>query len=80
VFALHVHAFWFAALLLTLPGWWPLTTLAVLGVPAYTLLAMKRVYRGRLWPRLLRAGLVTALYGTTLLLALAGVAVFTLLS
>ena len=80
VFALHVHAFWFAALLLTLPGWWPLTTLAVLGVPAYTLLAMKRVYRGRLWPRLLRAGLVTAFYGTTLLLALAGVAVFTLLS
>ena len=52
----------------------------MLSVPAYTLLAMKRVYRGRLWPRLLRAGLVTALYGTTLLLALAGVAVFTLLS
>ena len=80
VFALHVHAFWFAALLLTLPGWWPLTALAVLSVPAYTLLAMKRVYRGRIWPLLLRAGLVTALYGTTLLLALVGVAVFTLLS
>ena len=80
VFALHVHAFWFAALLLTLPDWWPLTALAVLSVPAYTLLAMKRVYRGRIWPLLLRAGLVTALYGTTLILALAAVALITLLS
>lgn len=80
VFALHVHAFWFVALLLTLPGWWPMTTLALLGVPVYTLLAMKRVYGGRLWPRLLRAGLVTTLYGTTLILALVGVTVITLLS
>jgi hypothetical protein len=80
VFALHVHAFWFVALLLTLPGWWPLTALAALSVPVYTLLAMKRVYGGRLWPRLLRAGVVTALYGTTLLLALAAVALITLLS
>jgi len=80
VFALHVHAFWFVALLFTLPGWDLLTALALLTVPVYTLMAMKRVYGGRRWPRLLRACLVSALYGTTLVLALAGVAVVSLLS
>jgi hypothetical protein len=80
VFALHVHAFWFVALLLTLPDWGPLTALALLAVPVYTLLAMKRVYGGRRWPRLLRAGLVSALYGTTLVLALGGVGLVSLLS
>ena len=80
VFALHVHAFWFVALAFTLPGWGPLTALAFLAVPVYTLMAMKRVYGGRLGPRLLRAGLVSALYGTTLTLALAGVAVVAVLS
>jgi len=80
VFALHVHAFWFLALLFTLPGLSLLTALALLTVPVYTLTAMKRVYGGRRWPRLLRAGLVSALYGTTLVLALAGVGLFTLLS
>ena len=80
VFALHVHAFWFVALLFTLPGWGLLTGIALLTVPIYTLMAMKRVYGGRPWPRLLRAGLVSALYGTTLILALAAVAVVSLLS
>jgi len=80
VFALHVHAFWFVALLLTLPGWGLLTASALLAVPVYTLLAMKRVYGGRLRPRLLRAGLVSVLYGTTVVVALAGVALISLLS
>ena len=80
VFALHVHAFWFAALLLTLPDWGPLTALALLAMPAYTLIAMKRVYGGRPWPLLLRACLVSALYGTTLLLALSAVALVSMLS
>jgi len=80
VFALHVHAFWFVALLLMLPGWDPLALAALFAVPVYTLMAMRRVYGGRFWPRLLRAGFVSALYGTTLVLALAGLAVFTLLS
>jgi len=80
VFALHVHAFWFLALLFTLPSWGLLTAAALLTVPVYTLMAMKRVYGGRRWPRLLRACLVSALYGTTLALALAGVAVVTLVS
>jgi hypothetical protein len=41
---------------------------------------MKRVYGGRRWPRLLRAALVSLLYGSTLVLALAGVGLVTLLS
>ena len=80
VFALHVHSFWFLALLFTLPGWAWLTWLAWLAVPVYTLTAMQRVYGGRRWPRLLRAGGVSAWYGTTLGLALAGVGLITLLS
>jgi Protein of unknown function (DUF3667) len=80
VFALHVHAFWFLALLFTLPGWGLLTAFALLAVPVYTLMAMKRVYGGRRWPRLLRASLVSVLYATTLALALTGVALVTLLS
>jgi len=80
VFALHVHAFWFVALLFALPDWGALTALALLAVPVYTLFAMKRVYGGGLGPRLLRACLVSALYGMTLGLALVGVALVSVLS
>jgi len=38
------------------------------------------VYGGRGWPRLLRAALVSALYGTTLVLALGGVGLVSMLS
>lgn len=70
VFALHVHAFWFAALGLTLlPGSW-LEAVALVGVPLYTLLAMKRVYGGRWWSRLVRSALVSLLYLCMLTLAL----------
>jgi hypothetical protein len=79
VFALHLHAFWFLAIALTLAntGW--LTVLAVLAVPAYGLAAMKRVYAGRWWPLLLRAAFVSLVYLFVLLLALAGVALWSLL-
>ncbi len=79
VFALHVHAFWFLALVLMLPDWGWLSTAAFVVVPTYTLFAMRRVYRGRVLPLLLRAALVTALYGPTLGVALAGVAIWSLL-
>jgi hypothetical protein len=73
VFALHVHAFWFIALALTLPdiGW--LSVAALVVVPLYTLLSMRRVFGGRWWPRLLRAAVVALLYGVTMAFALAGV-------
>lgn len=80
VFALHVHAFWFVALMFTLPSWGLLTASALLAVPLYTFMAMKRVYGGRRWPRFLRGCLVSVLYGSTLALALAAVGLFTLLS
>jgi hypothetical protein len=80
VFALHVHAFWFLALALAMSGFEWLILIAMLGAPAYTLMAMKRVYGGRLLPRLLRAGLVSVLYGVVLTAAIAAVGLFTLLS
>jgi len=67
VVALHVHSFWFLMLGLTLLGQDWLTLAAVLAVPVYTWLALRQVYGGRWWPTLLRAGLVSTLYGITLL-------------
>ena len=80
VFALHVHAFWFLALMVAMSGVDWLVLVSMLGVPVYTLVAMKRVYGGRLWPRLLRAALVSVLYGVVLTAAIVGVGLFTLLS
>jgi len=80
VFALHVHAFWFAMLALVVTDLPWLGSLAAFAVPVYTLLAMRRVYGGRWGPRLLRAAVVSALYGLTLGLALGGVALVALLS
>ncbi len=62
VYALHLHAFWFVALMLCLPDLPWLTGLAALSVPVYAWWASTRVYGGRWWPRLLRATLVSLLY------------------
>jgi hypothetical protein len=75
VFALHVHAFWFLMIGLTLAGQPWLTALALLAVPVYTTRAMRRVYGGRLWARLLRAAGVALAYGVTMALALGAVAI-----
>lgn len=80
VFALHVHAFWFLALALLMSNVWWLMAPACTAVPWYTLAAMRRVYGGRRWPRLLRALLISTLYGITLMLAVVGVGFWTLLS
>jgi hypothetical protein len=79
IFALHVHAYWFLALAFTLPDNLLLSVPAFSAVPWYTLLAMKRVYGGRRGPRLLRALVVSALYGVTLTIAVVGVGLWTLL-
>lgn len=80
VFALHVHAFWFVALALTAfgPGW--VGTVTTFAVPGYTLLAMRRVYGGRWWPLLLRAGVISALYGLLLLVVSAAVVLWSWLA
>jgi hypothetical protein len=79
VFALHLHAFWFVALAVLLTGVPWLSAIALVAMPVYAMLALRRVYGGRLGPRLVRAALVGVLYLLTLLLALAGVAVWALL-
>lgn len=79
VFALHVHAYWFLAFGLFLTGVKTLVFVAMLAVPWYTLAAMRRVYGGRRWPRLLRAAVVSALYGVLLALCLVFVALWSLL-
>lgn len=76
VFALHLHAFWFVLLgvtLLPLGGW---ETAAGLAAPLYAWLAMKRVYGGPMLARAVRSLLVVLLYAFTFVLTLAGASVW----
>jgi hypothetical protein len=79
VFALHLQAFWFVAVVLFLTGWWPIVTLAVLAMPVYAALAARRVYDGRWWANLLRGAAVMVAYGVTLMLSLTLVGLWTFL-
>jgi hypothetical protein len=80
VYALHVHAFWLLMLLPAVSGVTPLRVAALLALPVYTWLAMRRVYGGRWWPRLLRVSVISTLYGVVLGVALTGVALWSLLA
>lgn len=80
VFALHLHAFWFVALLLTLGNLPWVSGLAGLAIPLYTWLAMRRVYGDRWWTLLLRTGVLSLMYMIVMSFVFVGVAVFTLLS
>lgn len=73
VFALHLHAFWFLAMACMALGWGPLQFLALIAVPTYALLAMRRVYGGRWAPLLARAIVVSVLYGLSLVLVMGAV-------
>ena len=79
VFALHLHAFWFLALALALLDWQWLTLAVCVAMPWYSLAAMRRVYGGARWPRLLRSALVSLLYAITLSLVVGGVGLWSLL-
>jgi hypothetical protein len=72
VFSLHLHAFWFFALLamalLPKDG----SDLVVLAVPVYGVIAMRRVYEGGWLATIARATLVSLLYGCALVAATAG--------
>jgi len=79
VYALHLHAFWFAAIAvaqLPLPLLKPLVGAAM---PAYALLASHRVYGGRWMPTLLRNATVAIAYGVTLMIALGVVSLWAFL-
>jgi hypothetical protein len=79
VFALHLHAFWFVALLFTLGDVPWLSGLAGMAIPLYTWLAMRRVYRDRWWTLLLRSAVLSLLYLLAMSVAITGVAIVTLL-
>ncbi|MEL4181466.1 DUF3667 domain-containing protein [Roseateles sp. PN1] len=84
IYALHLHAFWFAMIALVMAG----KLMGLSGAPAwaglasmlYPLVAMSRVYRSRWWSTGLRAFAVLLLYSITISMALAGLMVWTLLS
>jgi hypothetical protein len=80
VFALHLHAFWFLALALALPGLGVLTFAAFVAVPVYALRSIKRVYGGALWSRWLRAAGVSLMYLLTLAVVTVGLGLWTLLA
>nr|WP_295077569.1 DUF3667 domain-containing protein [uncultured Roseateles sp.] len=84
IYALHLHAFWFALIALVmvgkLMGLSGAPQLAALASVLYPLVAMSRVYRSRWWSTGLRAFAVLLLYLITISLALAGLMVWTLLS
>ncbi|MDP2008087.1 MAG: DUF3667 domain-containing protein [Rubrivivax sp.] len=73
VFALHVHAFWFLIATLMLMGVELLVWAGLLLMPAYALLAMRRVYGGPWWALALRLAVLGAVH--TLLVTLTVVAV-----
>ncbi len=76
VFALHLHAYWFLAMACMAWGWGPLQLLALIAVPTYALLAMRRAYGGRWGPLLARALVVSVLYGLSLVLVMGAVGIW----
>jgi len=80
VFALHLHAFWFLALGLAMTGVKALGVVGISAVPAYMLLAARRVYGGRRGLRWARALAVSMLHLVVMSVVLAVVALWSLLS
>ncbi|GAA0746681.1 hypothetical protein GCM10009107_14480 [Ideonella azotifigens] len=79
VFSLHVHSFWFIALLCiqVLPN--AVMVLPLLAIPVYGALSMKRVYGGSWWATLPRALLISLAYSLLLALVTGGLALWLLM-
>jgi hypothetical protein len=83
VFALHLHAFWFAMLLLALAPFLPVGPLAAITGAAsaiYALVALQRVYQTRWWSTALRAFVLLLLNASSIALVLTVFALLTLAS
>jgi hypothetical protein len=80
VFALHLHAFWFAVLGLSLIDWVPLNLMLLLAAMIYPLVAMRRVYGGGWAGTLLRGVTLALLNLTALTLAVAFVVLWAIVS
>jgi predicted RNA-binding Zn-ribbon protein involved in translation (DUF1610 family) len=78
VFALHLHAFWILAILLSLAHQW-IATIVSFAIPIYAILAMRRVYKGRWFPTILRALAVAVVYIALAVVAVGIVAIIALL-
>lgn len=80
VFALHLHAFWFIAIAVLQVNFTPTETVALLAIPVYAVLAMRRVYGGS-WGRLaLRVTVLSMAYATLVGLAIVTLALVALLA
>jgi hypothetical protein len=75
VFSLHLHAFWFLALLAVAVLPKGLADLVQIAVPVYGVMAQRTVYGGGWFATIARAALVSVLYGTALLVATVGLLV-----
>jgi hypothetical protein len=73
VFALHLHAFWFIAIALLQINFLAIEIVALLSIPVYAVLAMRRVYGGSWTGLALRAVVLSTAYA-----ALVGLAIVTL--
>jgi hypothetical protein len=80
IFALHLHAFWFACVLLMLIDYEPLLIGAGIAAAIYPLIALQRVYRRRWWSTLLRAFVLLVLNLSSISFVLAAFALLTLIS
>jgi hypothetical protein len=80
VFALHLHAFWFLMVALFTTGVDVIIAVAMLALPVYSVLAMRRVYGGRWSVTLLRGMAIALAYSLALSLGLALVALWAYLA
>jgi hypothetical protein len=80
VCALHLHAFWFAMLLLIQLGLAPLSLIALCASLVYPLIALQRVYATRWWSTALRTLMLALLNFTSISFALVAVLLLTLLA
>ena len=78
VFSLHLHAFWFLALMAVQLVPDSVGSVLQLGVPLYGVWAMREAYGGRWVPTLLRALLVSVVYGILLTIALMALSLYLL--
>jgi hypothetical protein len=80
VFALHLHAFIFAMVLVTLPGVPWLSGLVMAIIPIYSVIALQVVYGGRWWVSAFRMMTLGLCYFVALTTAMALVAVWAFIS
>jgi hypothetical protein len=78
VFALHLHAFWLLAILVSFVHEWA-AVVATFAIPIYAVLALRRVYSGGWIKTLAKAALISLVYVVVAVIAVGIVAVVALL-